>query len=207
MDPHSYIYQRPGYTKLTKAIVIFVTLFLLYSIFQLWYADTLFNQGQRALDLGNPGKSYNLLSLASELNPGEPFYKSELAYSAAASAAALKETDATLSAILKDEALDQLFATLKSSPRNTSYWRSAVRTYFALSDLDQKYLTNTLDAIDTAIKLAPTDPKLYYNKALILASENKKNEEIDNLKKALDLKPNYLEAKAQLEKATKSAKP
>ena len=202
-----WLYHRPIYIKITKGVVILSSLYLLYSIFQLWYADTIFNQGEKASDLGNPGRAYNLLALASDLNPKEPFYRSELAYSAAAAAVALQDTDATLSAALKDEALLQLDKTLKVSPKNVSFWRTAIRTYFELASLDKKYTDNTLDALDMTIKLAPTDPKLYYNKALILESLGKKDEQIQNLKQALKLKPNYLDAKTSLSEATKAATP
>ena len=202
----NWIYRRPLYIKIAKGIVILSTLYLLYSIFQLWYADTIFNKGEKVLDAGNVGSAYNLLTEASDLNSNEPFYRSELAYSAAAASSSLKETDATLSAALKDEALIQLDITLNTSPKNVSFWRTAIRTNFELATLDTKYIDSTLKSIDTAIKLAPTDPKLYYNKALILDSLGKKDEEIKALQETLRLKPNYLEALAQLKEATVSAK-
>ena len=73
----------------------------MFSIYRLWLADTLFNQGQTASDDGNPGRAYNILAAASNLNPGEPFYRSELGYSAASAAVALASSEATLSAELK----------------------------------------------------------------------------------------------------------
>ncbi len=197
----SFIYRRPFYTQAAKVIVVLLTLYLLYSVVKIWTADTLFNQGQKASDLGNPGKAYNLISSALELNSSEPFYKSELAFSAAQASAALKQTDATLSAALKDEAILQISQVLKNSPKNVSFWRTAIRTYFELASLDNKYLDVTLNAVNQAINLAPTDPKLYYNKALILDSEGKKDEEIKTLEQALKLKPDYLEAQAQLKEA------
>ena len=93
------------------------------------------------------------------------------------------------------------------SPKNISFWRTAVRTYYELSSVDKKYTDRTIKALDIAINLAPTDPKLYYNKALILETQGKKDEEIQNLMQALILKPNYLEAKTTLDEATASAKP
>lgn len=153
-------------------------------------------------DLGNPGKAYNLLTVATNLNKGEPFYRSELAYSAAAAAASLKDTDATLSAALKDEALAEVNIALRISPKNVSFWRTGVRTYFELASLDDKFIDDTLKALDQTINLAPTDPKPYYNKALILESLGKKDEAIYNLKQALELKPNYLEAEASLKEVT-----
>lgn len=209
----SLIYRRPAYTKASKVIIIFITLYLIYSIFKLWYADTLFNKGQSASDSGNPGKAYNLLTAAVSLNRFEPFYKSELSYNAAQAAVALKETDATLSAALKDEAEENINHVLSTSPKNVSYLRTAVRTYFELSYIDDSYTEKTLEVLDQAIALAPTDPKLYFNKALILDSideqssrwRTKKEESIKALQNALDLKPNYLEVKDLLEEATKSA--
>ncbi len=200
------IYRRSAYTQAAKIIVVLATVYLLYSVVKLWTADTLFNQGQKASDLGNPGKAYNLISQALELNSSEPFYRSELAFSASQAAAALKETDATLSAELKDEALTQMSKVLANSPKNVSFWRTAIRTYFELSTLDKKYLDTTLNAVNQAISLAPTDPKLYYNKALILDSKGQKEDEIKVLQKALLLKPDYLEVVDQLKEATASAR-
>ncbi len=197
----SFIYKRPIYTRVTKGIVIFSALFSLYSIFQIWYADTQFSKGQRASELGNPGKAYNLISSAVELNSNEPFYRSEMAYNGASAALALADTEATLSAALKSEAVAQMDQVLKGSPNNVSFWRTAVRTYFELSSLDKIYTEKTLEALDKAISLAPTDPKLYYNKALILQSLDEKEKAVEVLKKAIELKPNYLEALEQLKEA------
>lgn len=202
-----FIYRRPLYAKLAKGLIVLSAIYLLYSIFQLWYADTLFAKGQRASEAGNPGRAYNLLQLASSLNPTEPFYRSELAFSAAQAAASLKETDATLSAELKEEATTQTEQVLKASPKHVSYFRTAVRTYFELSTIDPHFVDKTLQTLDAAIKLAPTDPKLYYNKALVLDSEGKKDEELKVLQEAITLKPDYQEALAQLKEATASGKP
>ncbi len=190
----SWIYKRPIYTKAAKGILIFTILYLIFHIFKLWYADTLFAKGQRALESGNPGRAYNLLVSASTINPKEPFYRSELAYSAAQAAAALKDEDASLSASLKDEAIYEMSRVLEENPKNVSFWRTAIRTYFELELIDE-----TIKALDTAINLAPTDPKLYYNKALILESIDKKEQAEEALKKAIELKPNYLEAKEKLD--------
>ncbi|MBI2039833.1 O-antigen ligase family protein [Candidatus Microgenomates bacterium] len=203
----SYLYRRTFYTKIAKALVILSTIYLLFSIFQLWYADTRFAKGQRASELGNPGRAYNLLTEALQLNGNEPFYRSELSFAAAASAIALEDSEATLSAALKDEAIREIELVLKNSPQNVSFWRTAIRTYFELSGLDKNYTDKTLQALDQTIKLAPTDPKLYYNKALILQTINKTQEAIKSLEKAIELKPNYQEAIQQLEEATSSAKP
>lgn len=192
--------KKPIYFKVAKGLVVVFTIYFLYSILQFWYADTLFNLGQRASDLGNPGKAYNLISDAVEINPQESFYRSELGYAAASSATALEQQDATLSARLVKNAQSETKTALSISPKNVSYWRTAIRTYFELSTLDKNYMADTLEAVDKAISLAPTDPKLYLTKATILESIGKNDEAKKNLEKAIGLKPNYLEARANLEK-------
>ncbi|MBI4035803.1 O-antigen ligase family protein [Candidatus Daviesbacteria bacterium] len=202
-----FIYRRPFYTKIAKGFVVFLTVYFLYSLAQIWYADTLFARGQRYSDAGNPGRAYNLLQTAAFLNPSEPFYRSELALSAAQAAVSLEDTDTTLSAELKNEAQNLTDQVLEKSPKNVSFLRTAIRTYFELSTIDKTYTDKTLQVLDKAISLTPTDPKLYYNKALILGAEGKKEEEIKALEQTVKLKPNYLEALAQLKEATASAKP
>lgn len=200
------IYQRSLYTKITKGLVILATCYLLLATFRIWYADTLFSKGEKASDAGNPGRAYNFLTSASDINPGEPFFRSELAFSAASAATALKQDDATLSAQLKDQAVYETGKVLKDSPKNVSFLRTAIRTYFELSSTDNIYTQKTIDAINQTITLAPTDPKLYYNRALVLESVGKKEEAIIALKKALELKPNYIEALDQMKEATAPAK-
>ncbi len=190
----SIFYHRSIYTKTIKIIIIFSTFYLLFSILKFWYADTLFAIGQRSDQAGNPGRAYNYLTDAVKLNKNEPFYRSELGYSAASAALALNETNATLSGQLKKEAIEVTEQVLRESPKNVSFHRTAVRTYYQLADIDKEYTQKTLDMIDKTIALAPTDPKLYYNKAVILGQVERSNEAIEVLNKAIQLKPNYKEA-------------
>ena len=184
------VYRRRLYIRTVQIIILLFTFYLLFSVSRLWLADSFFAKGEKASEGGNPGKAYNELSLANTLNPGEPYYESELSYSAAAAALSLQD-DASLSGQLKDEAVQLTEKVLKENPNNTSFWRTAIRTYFELSGLDKTYTDKTLSALDQTIKLAPTDPKLLYNKAVILGEEDRNDEAIQALQKAIDLKPNY----------------
>lgn len=190
----SLIYRRPFYTKLTKIIVIILFGTLGFKFINFYMADGFFAKGIRFNEAGNPGKAYNNLTTAVNLNPKEPFYRSEIGYAAAGSAVALSEEDATLSSKLKIQADQETEKAIKISPKNISYLRTAVRTYFLLASIDKNYTDKTLQSIDKAIQLAPTDPKLIYNKALILGQEGKNTEAVEWVKKAIEIKSNYREA-------------
>lgn len=186
--------KRKIYSQLGTVILLITLVILLSSISRLWTADTLFKKGSDYSDAGNPGRAYNYLVEAVNLNQGEPLYRAELGFAAASAAYALLEEDATTSAIIKVEALTQTKQALGTSPQNLSLWKTAVRTYYQLSALDPIYNDRTIEAINQSIKLAPTDPKLHYHKGLILSQLNRFKEAKEPLEEAVNLKPNYREA-------------
>ena len=188
-----YKFQVVGY-RWVKAIILVSTFYLLFSIFKLWYADTIFAIGQRASESGNAGKAYDYLSTAVSLRRDEPFYLSEESNLAASSALALKDVDASLSATLKEIAVTETEQVLMKHPKNTSFWRTAIRTYYDLSLIDESLNDKLLETFDRAIALAPTDPKLLYNKAIVLGTLDRNAEAIETLNRALELKPNYPDA-------------
>lgn len=192
------INKRPIYAQVAKGLVLLITLFLVWNIFSLWRADVNYKIGSDAADAGSANKAYTAFSRAYQLNPGEPLYQSDFGNILASAAVALAETDATQSASLKSEALIFTENALQSSPANVSLWRTAIRTYYTLSIIDPSFDQKTIDTLDTAISKAPTDPKLYYNKALILSQQNKLSDAIQVMQQAISLKPNYREAKISL---------
>lgn len=190
----SFLYRRPLYYKASITFVLMVAIFLVYKLFSYWQADAIFASGNAASEAGKPGMAYNKIFQATQLNPGEPFYQSELSYSAASSAVAVEEEDATLSAELKDQAANTTSKLLEEHPKNVSFYRTAIRTYYMISTIDKTYTQKTLEIVDQTIALAPTDPKLPYNKALILGQMGKNKEAIQVLEKVIQMKPNYKEA-------------
>lgn len=183
---------------LVKIIIVLGSIYLVGGVFNLWRADVNYKLGSDASDNGSANKAYVALNRAYQLNPGEPLYQSDFGNILASAAVAMAETEATQSAELKDQAILFTENSLVISPANVSLWRTAIRTYYILSILDKNYDQKTIEVIDKAISLAPTDPKLYYNKGLILAQQNKLPESIQSMKEAIELKPNYREAKISL---------
>ena len=164
-----------------------------FTLIRNYIADIYFATGNQANESGNPGRAYNFLSSAVSLNPGEPYYRSELGYAAAASASVLIDQESTLSAQLKATAIEETNNILESHPKNVSFFRTAIRTFYMLSTIDKEYTEKTLQILDKTIALSPTDTKLTYNKAIILGQIDRNNEAIQALKQAIELKSNYRE--------------
>lgn len=192
------LYRRPIYQKIAQLTLIILALSLLLNLTRLWIADSLFKKGGDFASVGNAGQAYNYLTLAVNLNGAESTFRADLAFAAASAALALAQEDASTSARLIKEADEQAQTSTNLSPRNVSVVREAVRTYYQLSLVDPKYEQTALEMIDRAILLAPTDAKLYYNKALLVLQNGRTQEAINQLVFATQLKPNYLEAHSSL---------
>ncbi len=121
-----------------------------------------------------------------------------MGFAAASAAVALVDEDSTTSANLKKQAIDQTQKALKIGPKNVSLYRTAIRTYYQLSAIDPEFEEKSINIMDKAISLAPTDPKLHYNKGLILSQIGKKEEAIKAFQKAIELRPIYEEAIKEL---------
>lgn len=184
--------------RLSAVAILGVVLLCLSTLAKFWHADTLYKNGLDAADAGDAGRAYLSLSGAISLNDFEPLYRSELGNAAASLSSGLFEKEATSSVLLRDEAVAETQEALKISPRNTSIWRTAIRTYFELSLVYTEFKKTTLDAFDRTIKLAPTDPKLHYNKALVLEQYGQDSQALDELRQAVKLKPDYLDALLKL---------
>jgi len=167
---------------------------LVFGIGTVWYADTLFALGMNYSESGVPTRAYKYLSQAQTLRPDEPYYKAELGFAAASTASLASDQDASLSGELVKVADQETKLALQASPANTSFYRTAIRTYYQLSALDDKYQKTTLQMLDKTIQLAPTDAKVYYNKGLILGQFGQTDEGLKALQKAIELKSNYREA-------------
>ncbi|KKR81103.1 MAG: hypothetical protein UU73_C0003G0024 [Candidatus Daviesbacteria bacterium GW2011_GWA1_41_61] len=194
------LYRRSLYSKALQVLVLLVSSMILVNLLKYYLADIAYAKGGKANDQGEVGKAYNFLSEAAGLNPREPQYRSDLGYAAAAAAVALENKDATLSAELKKEAITETERILAESPRNVSFYRAAIRTYYLLSDLDEKYIPKTLELMDKTAAMAPTDPKLPYHKSVILDDLGKQYEAVELLNKTLQMKPDYRDARITLAK-------
>jgi len=209
---------------LTIAIILLVTAYCLLTILRFWYADTLYAKGEKFNDAGQYDQAFNNLQDAVMLNPGEPFYQSELAEAAASLAVAvLKQDEATLSAELVDLAVSSSNKALEITPYHLNFWKNRTRVFYTLAEIDESYNQQALAALLQATELAPTDAKIFYNlgvlyaklsqdeTAILYAKLSQDETAIKTLEKTVELKPNYetaryalalfYEQKGQIEKA------
>lgn len=172
-------------TKQQKFFIILIfiaTGYLLIAISRYWFADTLYAKAKGLNRSGSPSEAEKLLLSAVKISPGEPYYHLELS-----------ESYTKLS--LSEKAIEESQKAIDLSPGNVNLRRAEFSMYIRLSLIDPKYLLPAVGALEEAIKMAPTDAKLFYNLGLAYARIGQEDKAISTIQKTIDLKPNYKEAR------------
>ncbi|MBL7078659.1 O-antigen ligase family protein, partial [Candidatus Shapirobacteria bacterium] len=180
------------YQTLGLAGVGILTLFFVYQIYAYWQADYYLAKGLNSEQKGFYEESLGFLQKAVALRNREALYYDKLSLTLASLAwVADKQGNNQEAEMIIGQAVEASDQALKLSPYQLNYYRDRAKMFFVLSQINLDYLEESLAAMMAAIKLAPTDAKLYYNAGLMFASLGKKEAGQEYLKKALELKPNY----------------
>lgn len=175
-------------------VISFIYLWTLSSVISYWMGDINFARGYKELNRGNYNVSYLYLKKALTLRPEEPFYLSEYGYSAASLAALYKTQGAeTMVDSLMQQSVSATEKALAISPAHVNYWKTASKTYMRLGTIDPTYNKKSFDALVRAYQLAPTDPKLHYQLALVFFENDKLEEAIPLFEETILLKRDYRE--------------
>jgi len=159
--------------------------------FKYWRADTYFSSGGKLNKAGYYDQAFNSLQQAIKLRSFEPIYHDELAWSAANLAVLTKDQGATLSGQFTELSLKESDKALKTSPYNLNFWKTRAKIGFKLATLEPKYYQIALQALLRGTELAPTDPKIKYNLALVYLTLGQNELAIKTLQQTIKLKPNY----------------
>ncbi|MCX6703921.1 MAG: O-antigen ligase family protein [Candidatus Woesebacteria bacterium] len=182
-----------------KAAVGTVLLFASYLIFltcRYWYADYLYASGKGYNSINKPDIATKYLVRAINLEPNQPLYHSEVSSSYARIAVAFnqqKQVDQVTQ--FSNLAIAEINKAVDLSPANINLKRTRFGVFIMLSAIDPKFFIDARDTLITATAQAPTDAKLYYNLGLVYARIGQPDQASETLKKTIDLKPDYREAR------------
>lgn len=172
-----------------------IATYWLISLVIFWNADKAYALGLNYDHANLPQDAYQTLHTAIQLRPGEPVFQDEVAINDSILAAALfAQKDTANTSKLANEALQISNNLVSNHPNTITYWKSRVRVLYTLTQIDPKYITPALEAIQKAQSLAPTDAKISYNLALLYAQTGQNQEAINTLTNTVKLKPDYRDA-------------
>lgn len=176
------------------AAVLF--LYAITLVARFWIADTFYAKGYSAIANGNAFDAYEQLLQATYFNRSEPLYFSYLGYVASQLAELAKgENEAQLYEKFFDDAVSFTQQAIATSPRNLTIVRNATKTYTQLALLNQEYSDKALFYAQQSVLLSPTEPRDRLRYAQILHYFDKTAEAEEAFKKAIELKPDYKDAR------------
>ncbi len=181
-----------------KILLVGVGVGVVYVIIQvglMWTADSMYAQADILSRQSLTSDAYTHIQAANFLRPSEPIFYNERATIASTIAfEALKQSDSSRAAAYATDAIDASSKALTTSPQNISFWKTRTKLLFNLSLFEPAFTKSALDAILVARDLAPTNPELAYNAAVIYGRLGKNEEAIELLKQTINLKPDYQDA-------------
>jgi len=201
--------------SLERLLFIALAVFVLYVSGQYlttyWKADVFFSQAKRSNLLQTPEETLQSYQDAITSNPNEATYHDgyaaalqelTLAYSQNKPEGVDEKQLKEMQTKLGNQALEESLRSITINPRQINFYKTRVSILTKLSSFDPTMLDSALDVLQHTRVLAPTDPKLVFQTALIYEAQMKYDESIKAFEEALRLKPNYQQAIDELNKIT-----
>lgn len=176
------------------------TLVPLKRIHDYYRADINYTAAKTLMARGQIRDAAVKLSTAIKLSPREALYWDELAqlYAQAAVTNAQAQTEQAKIDQLVTETIAAADRALELNNRQLNLYKTRARIFIMLSELDPQYLAEAVKALESAVSLSPTDPKLLYNLGIIKLQQGDRVTGLALLEKAAALKPNYGSALLEL---------
>ncbi len=176
-------------------LIWIASLYFIFLLFRFWQADLSYALGTNLQKSGDIQGAYTQLANAVQLRPSEPVFQDEYAVNIATIGTAfIKNGEATTGAKLDQDAVILSDLLTKKHPNNITFWKSRVRIFYTLSQIDPQYLHKALEAMQKTSQLAPTDAKIMYNLGVLYGQNHETTKAIEALSKTITLKPNYRDA-------------
>ncbi|MBI2031986.1 MAG: O-antigen ligase family protein [Candidatus Levybacteria bacterium] len=179
-------------------ITALIALYFLYTLYVYWDSDKLYAYGSNLDKAGYPQEAYKYLHKAVARRSSEPVFKDALIVNNANVAAQmLLESDKVTSesaqqaSAIAQEAINISNELTLNYSNNIVFWKSRVRMFYTLSQVDARFLPQALEAIRRASELAPNDTSILYNHGVLEGQNGNINEAIRVLEKTVTLKPDY----------------
>jgi len=178
--------------------VLIIAFYFLITLYTYWDADKSYAYGSNLDKSGYTQEAYDYLHKAVKQRSGEPVFKDALVANNAALATKLlldkdkvsSETAQTASNIAQ-EAINTSNDLILNYSNNIVFWKTRVRMFYTLSQVDIRFLPQALEAVRKASSLAPNDASILYNHGVLEGQNGNINEAIKILERTIALKPDY----------------
>ena len=205
-QPAKTISQPSTFQWVGIIAVITIGLYFIYNLFVFWNADKSYAYGSNLDRVGYYKEALPYLQKAVAGRPGEPIFRDELSVNNAILATQiLSQSDiknstgaATEAQNLSRQALSISNQLVSAYPNNYVFWKTRVRIFYTLSQIDPNMLIQALDAVKRAQALAPNDASINFNLGVIEGQNGDIDGAIRDLERTVQMKADYRDARYAL---------
>lgn len=183
-------------SSLASGVVVIGGVLLLGWVYGMWRNDAQLAYAKRLANGGQAVAAYQTLAELTRAAPRQAEYweqEGQILAQLAVSASSLG--DATTAASLTSEAVYALDAATQANPVHLNIWKSRARGFIWLGSIEPAYLQEAIAALQRAHELAPTDPKILYNLALLYENVAEDEKADEAFRQTLELRSIYEQAR------------
>jgi putative inorganic carbon (HCO3(-)) transporter len=198
------IFTLNKFQKTLIIIILAVAIYCIYTLANFWNADRNYYYGLGYDSQQSYENAYTFLKTAVALRPSEPTFRDEFAYNNAVLGAALivqsqkqtqnQQQNLQIAKQLIDNAVNYSNQDTTEHPNDIVFWKTRVRIFYTLGQVDPSYLPMALEAIKKAASLAPTDADVSYNLGVLYGQTGDTQDAVKALENTIKLKPDYSNA-------------
>lgn len=187
--------------KISVAVLALASIYLISYLINFWNSDRNYYFGLNFDQAQDYQRAYPFLQKAVNQTPNEPVFKDEFAFNNAVLGAAIlsqsqgqQQQSAQNTQIAKqliDTGINTTNQVTTEHPNNIVFWKTKVRIYYTLAQIDPSYYAQALSAIKTSALLAPSDPDVFYNLGVLYGQTGDGKNAVAALQKTIMLKPDY----------------
>src|SRR3989344_6106095 len=194
--------QLSSFQWMGAIVTVVIGFYFLFTLLSYWNADKAYAYGSNLDRVGLYQDAYSYLHKAVLKRGNEPVFRDETAINDAVLATQLlsqknvqNATDsATTASTLIKEAITTSNDLVSSYPNNFVFWKTRIRIFYTLAQIDAQFLPSALEAVRKAAQLSPNDASIVYNLGVIEGQSGNLDKAIEALERDVALKPDYKDA-------------
>ncbi len=183
-------------------ITVVIGFYFLFTLISYWNADKEYAYGYNLDRVGLYQDAYTYLHKAVLKRGDEPVFRDEMAINDAVLATQLLSqknvqnatASATTASTLSKEAIATSNDIVSSYPNNFVFWKTRIRIFYTLAQVDSRFLPSALEAVRIAAELSPNDASIIYNLGVIEGQNGNIGKAIEALERVVKFKPDYKDA-------------
>jgi len=183
-------------------ITVVIGFYFLFTLISYWNADKAYAYGYNLDRVGLYQDAYTYLHKAVMGRGDEPVFRDEMAINDAVLATQLLSqknaqnatASATTASTLSREAITTSNDLVSSYPNNFVFWKTRIRIFYTLAQVDPQFLPLALSAVEKASELSPNDASIIYNLGVLEGQSGNVDKAIEALERAVAFKPDYKDA-------------